>query len=218
MILDEGRRRISEEIISTCLEMNASGLNQGTSGNVSARFVDGLLITPSGVAYKDLLPDDLVYVNAHGEAEEGKVPSSEWRFHYDVLKVRKDMNAVVHTHSIHSTALAIANREIPALHYMVAAAGGHKIPCVPYATYGTQALSDHVVGALKEYKACLMQHHGLLALGTTLSKALWLAGEVEALAEMMLKLLPLGELPLLPSDEMDRVLEKFQNYGLREKS
>jgi L-fuculose-phosphate aldolase len=210
------RTRLSEEIIETCLRMNREGLNQGTSGNVSARLDGGMLITPSGRTYESLIPEDIVFVDLHGHAEPDKVPSSEWHFHLNTLKARPDVNAVVHTHAIHCTALAIRNLDIPALHYMVAAAGGSKIPCVPYATYGTEALSVHVVTGLKGHDACLMQHHGMLAVGKTLAKAYWLAQEVEVLAELYLKLLPLGEVPVLSEDEMAVVLVKFANYGLKE--
>ena len=209
------RTSLSEQIIETCLKMNRERLNQGTSGNVSTRYETGMLITPSGRTYESLVPEDMVYVDAHGHAEPNKVPSSEWRFHLDTLKARPDVMAVVHTHAIHCTALSIRNMEIPALHYMVAAAGGSKIPCVPYATYGTEALSAHVVAGLKDHDACLMQHHGMMAVGPTLAKAYWLAQEVEVLAELYLKLLPLGEVPVLGAEEMQRVLSKFANYGLK---
>ena len=212
----QAKTNLCEEIIDTCLRMNREGLNQGTSGNVSARYGKGMLITPSGRTYESLVPEDIVLVDSQGHAEPNKVPSSEWHFHLDTLKARPDVNAVVHTHAIHCTALAIKNLEIPALHYMVAAAGGSKIPCVPYATYGTEALSAHVVGGLRDHDACLMQHHGMMAVGVTLAKAYWLAQEVEVLAELYLKLLPLGEVPVLSEDEMVIVLAKFANYGLKE--
>ncbi len=209
------RMEISQQIINTCLEMSAMGLNQGTSGNISVRFGEGMLITPTSVPYDDLSPEDIVYVDAHGNAEAGKIPSSEWRFHLDILKAKPEENVVLHNHAINATAVAILNKEIPAIHYMVAAAGGKVIPCAPYATYGTQALSDYAVAALQGYKATLLQHHGMITTAKTLEKALWLAQEVEVLAKLYLSILPIMNPPPLLSDaQIDEVLIKFHGYGL----
>ncbi|WP_316860348.1 L-fuculose-phosphate aldolase [uncultured Cohaesibacter sp.] len=210
---------IRQSIIDACIEMNASGLNQGTSGNISVRCENGMLITPSGVAYDQMKPEDIVFVSNDGEYGQDQVPSSEWRFHLVSYKVRPDANAVVHNHAINAATVAILNRPIPAIHYMVAVAGGHDIPCVDYATYGTQALSDLVAGGLKDRAAILLRHHGMIATGDSLAKAMWLAIEVEALAKMYLNLLQITDQPpCLPDKEIDIVLGKIQNYGLREKS
>ena len=210
------RYELSNQIIETCLEMNRSGLNQGTSGNVSVRYQDGMLITPSGIPYTKLTPDQIVYVDGTGKTPEiNKVPSSEWRFHLDILKTRPDLHAVVHTHAIHCTALSILNREIPPLHYMIVATGSSHIPCVPYATYGSAELSQHVVEGFRKSKAILMQHHGMIAAEVRLDKALWLAHEVEVLASLMIKLLPLGEVPLLSECDIQAAMAKFSTYGLK---
>ncbi|GAM58132.1 L-fuculose phosphate aldolase [Vibrio ishigakensis] len=165
------RKKLSEKIIKTCLEMNKLGLNQGTAGNVSVKFEDGMLITPSGIAYEKLTTDSIVFVEKNGTFEKGKIPSSEWMFHLECYKARDDINAVVHNHSINCAAVSILNKPIPAIHYMVAASGTTKIPCVPYATFGTETLSAHVSDGIKKSKAILLQHHGLIACGENLDKA-----------------------------------------------
>lgn len=210
------RSRLSREIIETCLEMTRLGLNQGTAGNVSARYEQGMLITPSGIPYERLTENMIVYVDNNGKYAEGQLPSSEWRFHLAAYQTRPDANAVVHNHAIHCTAVSILNRPIPAIHYMIAAAGGNTIPCAPYATFGTQALSEFVVTALKDRKATLLQHHGLIACEVNLEKALWLAHEVEVLAQLYLSTLAITDpVPVLDDEEIAVVLEKFKTYGLR---
>ncbi|HGL6329548.1 TPA: L-fuculose-phosphate aldolase [Citrobacter amalonaticus] len=210
------RTRLSREIIETCLEMTRLGLNQGTAGNVSARYQDGMLITPSGIPYERMTEQMIVYVDNDGKYEEGKLPSSEWRFHLAAYQTRPEANAVVHNHASHCTAVSILNRPIPAIHYMIAAAGGNSIPCAPYATFGTRELSEHVVVALKNRKATLLQHHGLIACEENLQKALWLAHEVEVLAQLYMKTLAVMDpVPVLSDEEIAVVLEKFKTYGLR---
>ncbi|EPK7285861.1 TPA: L-fuculose-phosphate aldolase [Citrobacter farmeri] len=210
------RTRLSREIIETCLEMTRLGLNQGTAGNVSARYQDGMLITPSGIPYERMTEQMIVYVDNDGKYEEGKLPSSEWRFHLAAYQTRPEAHAVVHNHAIHCTAVSILNRPIPAIHYMIAAAGGNSIPCAPYATFGTRELSEHVVVALKNRKATLLKHHGLIACEANLQKALWLAHEVEVLAQLYMKTLAVVDpVPVLSDEEIAVVLEKFKTYGLR---
>lgn len=201
-------------IIETAQSMSRARLSPGRSGNVSARFKDGMLITPSGRRYEDTKPEDIVFVDADGHvpAQQGK-PSTEWHFHIAAYRARPDRHAVVHTHSTHATVLASAHRPIPAFHYMVAVAGGRDIPCVPYATFGSEALARHVADGLAARDACLMANHGQIAIGETLSAALELAFEVEDLAEQYFKVLTLGPAQLLSDDEMDVVLEKFRTYG-----
>jgi L-fuculose-phosphate aldolase len=202
-----------QSIIDHCLEMNANGLNQGTSGNISVRHDDGMLISPSGVPYNELVPEDVVYIAADGEAEGRLNPSSEWRFHLAILQSRADANAVVHNHSTYCTALAIRHMEIPALHYMIAAAGGNSIPCARYETFGSAELSKAIIEALEGRSACLMANHGMVACGPNLKKAMWLAVEVETLARQYVLSLQLGGPKLLSDAEVDRVLEKFKTYG-----
>ena len=204
---------LRQAVIDTALTMNAQGINQGTSGNVSARWGDGLLITPSGMPYDRLVPDSVVHLTMDGFHDGPLSPSSEWRFHRDILAARPEVGAIVHTHSPHATTLACLGRPIPAFHYMVAVAGGTDIRCAPYATFGTQALSDHALAALDGRAACLLANHGMIATGPDLEKALALAVEVETLAGMYWRALQIGEPVLLDGAEMSRVLEKFKSYG-----
>ena len=208
---------LRQEIIARCLEMNASGLNQGTSGNLSARSGGGMLITPSGVAYEQLAPEDIVGMNLDGTYQHRLACSSEWRFHRDIYLARPEVNAVVHAHPTYCTALAICGMEIPAVHYMIAFAGGNSIRCAPYHTYGTQELSDAALVALEGRNACLLANHGMIAVGPTLPRAMWLAIEVEALARQYVTALQVGKPNILPEDEIARVAEKVRNYGLKSK-
>ncbi len=210
--MDEARLR--QEIIDTARAMAREGLSPGTSGNVSARLGEGMLITPTGMAYADLTPPDIVFVDAQGEpAPGGRKPSSEWRFHLAAYRTRADARAVVHAHSLNATALACARKPIPAFHYMVAVAGGKDIPLAGYATFGTRKLAEHVARALKKRKACLMANHGQIACGATLGGALDLAREVEALAAQYVTVLQAGKPKLLGDAEMKKVLKRFASYG-----
>src|SRR5450432_4432306 len=172
------------EIIATAVRMNERRINSGKSGNVSARTETGFLITPTGLRYESMRPEDVVAVTFAGVASGPRLPSSEWRFHRDIYVDRPDAGAIVHAHSSFATALACLGRGIPAFHYMIAVAGGKDIRCAPYATFGTQELSDSVVGALADRRACLMSHHGMIAFSETLAAAFALAVEVETLSAM----------------------------------
>ena len=209
---------VRQSIIDACREMSAAGINQGTSGNISVRTQDGMLLTPSGLPYDRMTPDNIVAMKWDGSwtASAGCVPSTEWRFHLDILKSKPEVNAVVHAHPIFCTVMAIMHRPIPAIHYMIAVAGGNDIPCAPYAQYGTKELSDVAVEALRHRRACLLAHHGLIAIGPNLRKALWLAVEVEVLAKQYHGCLQLGPPPLLPDEEIDSILKRWGQYGLRD--
>jgi len=209
---------LKHALIRTARAMAAQGLNQGTSGNVSVRLPEGagLLLTPSGVDYAALRPGDVVAMGWDGRwrAAPGRRPSSEWRVHRDILAARGEVGAVVHAHPVHATALAVHGRGIGAFHYMVAAAGGRDIRCAGYATFGTQALSDLVLAALEDRRACLMAHHGMIACGADLGRALALAVEVETLAAQYIAALALGPPPELSEHEIGAVLEKMAaGYG-----
>ena len=207
---------LARSVIETARAMNASGINQGKSGNVSARGSDAgiMLITPSGVGYDDLTPDDIVPVDIEsGEARGRLLPSSEWRMHRDIYRARPEAGAIVHTHSTFCTALACRREGIPAFHYMVAMAGGTDIRCAPYATFGTQALSDHMVAALENRNACLLANHGMICFDATADKALELAIEVETLARQYWHACQGGTPTILSEAQMAEVLEKFKTYG-----
>lgn len=218
--MHDHERAARQSLIDHCRAMNASGLSLNKSGNASLRWGDGLLITPTGRAYDRLLPEDIVYMDADGGCPPGQlIPSSEWRFHCDILRAFPDTNAVVHVHSTHATALACLGEGIPAFHYMVAVAGGDRIPCADYATFGTGELSDNVLHALKSgLRACLMANHGQVTTGKTLAEAYALAEEVENLARQYMLARTLGPTRNLPSEEMAVVLEKFRHYGQQRKT
>jgi L-fuculose-phosphate aldolase len=205
-------------IVAACRHMNAIGLNQGTSGNISARFGDRMLITPSGVPYGDMTADDLAAMPIEGEygSWDGPLaPSTEWRFHLDITRARPEVGAIVHAHSTFATALAIARKEIPACHYMIAAAGGPTIRCASYATYGTKELSDNALQALEDRTACLLANHGMIATGPNLDKAMWLAVELETIARQYVVSLSIGGPVLLSDAEIAKVTEGFRSYGPR---
>ena len=202
-------------IIATAIQMNERRINCGTSGNVSARTETGYLITPSGLPYESMRPEDIVAVTLGGAVTGPRLPSSEWRFHRDIYVDRPDAGAIVHAHSSFATSLACLGRGIPAFHYMVAVAGGKDIRCAPYATFGTQELSDGALVALSGRRACLLANHGMIAVDASLEAALALAIEVEALAEQYWRTLQIGAPNLLSDAEMNIVLEKFKSYGQR---
>ena len=215
---NNNRKDLSKQIISACLKMREDGVNQGTAGNISVRFKDGMLITPSGMPYEIMKPEDIVFVNSKGGAEKDKIPSSEWRFHLSILKDNPNFNAVIHNHAVYSSMVSILNIDyIPAIHYMVGVAGGNKIPCAKYATYGTQELCDNISIAMKGYKACILNNHGLVASDETLQKAYHVMMEVENLARLYIGVKTIGDFSILPDSEMEIVLEKFKNYGLNVK-
>jgi L-fuculose-phosphate aldolase len=206
-------REKRQSIIDACLRMNVLGINQGTSGNISLRHGDGMLITPTSTPYEAMKPEQIVYMHLDGNHDPAQRPSSEWRFHRDILKARPEVEAIVHTHPPYSTMLAIMGMEIPAVHYMVAVAGGDTIRCAPYATFGTQELSEHAVRALEGRLACLLEHHGMIAVGPSLPKAMWLAVEVETLARQYHGCLQIGTPPLLSKEEIEKVRVRMAGYG-----
>jgi L-fuculose-phosphate aldolase len=212
-MLTASERQKRQSIIDACRRMNAVGLNQGTSGNISLRHGEGMLITPTSLPYDAMQPDQIVFMAWDGAHDAGQRPSSEWRFHLDILKARPEINAVVHAHPPYSTTLAIMGLQIPPLHYMVAVAGGDTIRCAPYATFGTAELSRHAVAALEDRLACLLAHHGMIAIGPSLDKAMWLAVEVETLARQYHGCLQIGTPPLLSKAEIENVRRRIAGYG-----
>jgi L-fuculose-phosphate aldolase len=206
------------ELLDTARAMNAKGINHGMSGNASVRVEGGFLITPSGMDYDRSAPEDLVFMQMDGSWQGNRKPSSEWRFHRDIYAQRSDAGAILHAHSPRATALACLSLGIPAFHYMVAMAGGRDIRCAPYATYGTEELSNYALEALEDRKACLLAHHGMIAFDQDLPRALALAVEVESLAGIYAEVRSLGEPVLLSDAEMDHVVEKFKGYGANAQS
>jgi L-fuculose-phosphate aldolase len=200
-------------LADTARQSVARGLNSGSAGNVSVRLDHGFLVTPSGLPGDRLGPEQMVFVDMEGHAACPLKPSSEWRIHRDIYRARSEVKAVVHAHSPHAVSLACLRRDIPPFHYMVAAAGGKDIRCAAYATFGTQALSDAVLDALRDRRACLMANHGLVAVGDSLQAALNLALEVEELCAQYWRATLMGSPVILSDAEMDEVLERFKHYG-----
>jgi L-fuculose-phosphate aldolase len=201
------------QLLHAARELNRLGLNKGSSGNAGIRLADGLLVTPSGVPADQLTENSMVYMQWDGTPEAGKKPSSEWRMHRDILQARPEVNAIVHCHSMFATTIACLGRDVPPFHYMIAVVGGDNIRCAPYALFGTQALSDSALPALQDRKACLLAHHGMLALGQDVAQALAIAVEVEDLCQQYWRLLQLGEPPLLSAEQMQQVQVQFKDYG-----
>lgn len=213
---EEGKRAA---IVAAALELERLGLNHGSAGNLSMRECDWALVTPSGVGAKELRAGDIARMtlaDPDGAYEGPLPPSSEWRFHLDIYRARPDVNAIIHIHSPYATTLATMRREIPAVHYMIAAFGGPSVRCVDYASYGTAALSALVVEGLKDRDGVLLANHGAIVTGETMRKTLWRAVELEALARVYYLGALAGEPVVLPDDEIMRTVERFRNYGPRE--
>ena len=212
--MSDGEMEKRQAVIEFCRALNSTGLNQGTSGNISIRHKDGMLISPTSRPYSSLEPEDIVFVDAEANPTGKYEPSSEWRFHKDILDSRRDVNAVVHAHPTYCTTLAIMGMRIPAIHYMLAVFGGPTIRCAPYEIYGSDALSKAALAALEGRKACLLAHHGMISVGSSIEQAFWLAGELEALARQYHGCLVLGEPPLLTDQQIQDVINKINGYGL----
>ena len=201
------------------IKLNTLGLNHGATGNCSIRKEEGFLISPSGISNDSLKPEHIVLMKMDGTLVNPKKlqPSSEWLFHRDIFTSRKDVNAVVHTHSVYASALSVLGAAIPQFHYMIAVTGGKEIPCAQYAMFGTQELSDNILKSLGKQKACLMSNHGLITVGTDLKEAVDIAEEVEHLSKMYVKANMPRKPHLLSDKEMDDVLKRFQSYGVWKK-
>jgi L-fuculose-phosphate aldolase len=204
---------LRRDLIAHARKLTSSGLTRNTSGNLSHRVAGGFLVTPSGMDYDRLEPEDIVFVDFAGQATGRRLPSSEWHFHREILARRDEVSVVLHAHSPFATSVACLREGIPAFHYMVAVAGGADIRCAPYATFGTEELSRLAVAALDGRKACLLGNHGQISLGTNFASAHKLAVEVETLAEMYWRARQIGVPIILDAAEMAIVLEKFRSYG-----
>ena len=202
-----------EQLLTIAQKLIAAGLNKGTAGNASVRCKGGFLVTPSGMVVEDMTAASMVKMQFDGSFELDKIPSSEWRFHRDILNNRPEINAVIHTHSMFATTLACLHKDIPPFHYMIAVAGGDTIRCAPYALFGSQALSDNALAALIDRKACLLANHGMIALGRDLEDAFAVTIEVENLCEQYWRALQLGEPHILSEADMRDVFQQFKGYG-----
>ncbi len=215
--MTKAERAARQEIIDRCREMNSNGINQGTSGNISARHGDRMLISPSAIPYDEMMPEMIASLRLDGDGEwEGpKKPSTEWRFHYTLMRERPEANAIVHAHPTYCTTLAIARMEIPACHYMIAAFGGNNVRCAGYATFGTEKLSRLAADAMKDRTACLLANHGMIVIGENLAKAMWRAVELETIARQYYLSLQLKGMAVLSDALIDETIAGFASYGLQ---
>lgn len=208
--------RLRDELVTTAKRMSELGLTPGMSGNVSVRGPSGILVTPSGMPYSELRPDDAVEIKHDGTLRPGqRTPSTEWRLHRDILGARQDVQAIVHTHSLYCTTISMLRRSIPAVHYMIVLAGSDEIPCAEYATFGSSQLALNAVSALRGADACLLANHGMVALGQSLPAALKLAAEVETLASQYWHAAQVGSPHVLDREELMKVRDRFAEYGQR---
>ena len=210
---------LRKTIIELCLWMNQSGLNQGTSGNISARYKDVMLITPSAIPYSKMTPDMIATFDlkgTYGTWDGPLKPSTEWRFHLDIMLSRPEVGAIVHTHATYCTVLAIARKSIPACHYMMAAFGGTDVRCADYARYGTEELSAYALKALENRTACLLANHGMIATGANLEKAMWAAVELETIAKQYYHSLLIGGPVILTDAQIAETMKGFSSYGLQD--
>lgn len=216
----ESELSVRQDIIDQCCWMNAKGLNQGTSGNISLRTGDAVLITPTSIPYEEMKPEQIVKMHltgAYGAYEGPTKPSAEWRFHMDILSSRSDVGAVVHTHSTYATAFSMLRQDIPACHYMIAVFGGPSVRCSEYAIFGSDELSAYVIAALENRTACLLGSHGMLACGKTLKEAMWRAVELETLAHQYHLALQIGKPVIMTDEHVQEVADKMKTgYGVWE--
>jgi L-fuculose-phosphate aldolase len=204
---------LKKKIIWVCRRMNEMGINQCTSGNVSARTEEGFIITASGIPYDVMDDQHIVEMDLDGGYYGKYLPSTEWRMHMDIFKARPEAGAIVHTHSIYATALATLRKDIPPFHYMIGVTGGSTLRVSDYAEFGTQALSDTMLAALKDRSACLLANHGQIVFGPNLDRALWLAGEIETLCQQYWAACLAGKPVILSDAQMKTVLARFKSYG-----
>ncbi len=214
----KAERELRAEIVQRCQEMNSCGINQGTSGNISVRYEDRMLISPSAVQYDTMTPEmiaSLALEDSSGHWEGPLRPSTEWRMHQQLLVERADAAAVIHAHPTYCTTLAIARKEIPACHYMVAAFGGNSVRCAGYERYGTAALATVAAKAMRDRTACLLANHGMITIGESLAKAMWRAIELETIARQYFLSLTIGGPVLLGDDAIEETLASFAGYGMQ---
>lgn len=204
---------LRQALIAAARRLVREGLTRNTTGNISHRVTGGLLVTPTGMVYDDLEPEDIVFIDQEGRAQGRRLPSSEWRMHFDILAARPEAVVVLHAHAPFCTSLACLRLGIPSFHYMVAVLGGADIRCAPYATFGTEALSSLAVTALEGRKGCLLANHGMVTVAPGFDEAFRLGIELETLAEMYWRARQIGEPVLLDAQEMAVVVEKFRTYG-----
>ncbi len=211
--IDARELEVRADMIRVCLRMVELGINQGTAGNISVRRGERFLVTPSAIPYEEMRPEQIAEMDYDGHYAGPSPPTSEWRFHREIMRRRPDAGAVIHTHSVYSTAVACLRRDLPAIHYYIVAAGGPTVRCAPYATFGTQELAENAVEALVDRNACLLANHGMIVLGANLAEALKRTFDLELVARQYIYASQIGEPFVIPDDEVERVRVKMLGYG-----
>lgn len=217
--MDQNEKKLREALVEKARWMNASGLNQSTSGNLSARCGGSMLITPSSIPYEIMQPSMIAKMPIEGDYgtyDGTHRPSTEWRFHLDIMRARPEVGGIVHTHSTFATVLAIARKPIPSCHYMIAAFGGMDVRVADYATYGTKELADNALKALEGRTGCLLANHGMIAMGGDIERAMWLAVELETIAKQYFYSLQIGGPVLLPESAIEDTMRSFDSYGVQD--
>lgn len=213
-------RQARELLVAYSRRMSAEGLSTGTSGNLSIYDPEeGLMaITPSGLDYNALTPEDIVVTDLDAHVVEGKwKPSSEWALHTLFYRRHPSARAVVHTHSMYCTTLAVLGRPLRAVHYAIAAAGTTEVPCAPYRLFGTEALAAQAVETCGDGKAVLLGNHGLVVWQESLPKAYDLARDLEFVAELQWRACAVGTPNVLTDGQMAAALKRFETYGQQPK-
>ena len=211
--MNKQEENIRKSIIDASLLLEKKKLNQGKSGNISIRWKNGMLITPSGIPYEGMKVKDIVFVDNEGKSEGIWKPSIEWKFHLDILKTRKDFNVVIHNHPAYGSGMSMLRKDIKAYHYMIAFMGGDTVRCSTFAPPGTQELSKAVLKALKDRKACLLANHGAITCGTDIEEALLLTEELEALCKQITIANINGKPKLVENKYMKVIIEAIKSYG-----
>lgn len=211
--MNKAEEKIRNKIIDTAKKLGLKKLNHGKAGNISVRWKDGLLITPSGISYDKIKPKDIVFIDKNKSHHGIKKPSIETPFHFDIIKNKKDVNCVVHTHAPYASGFSILGKPIPCYHYMIAFFGGDDIPCAKFAIPGSQELSNYAVNALKNRKACLLANHGVIITGKDIDEAAFLAEELETLCKQITIAKINGTAKLVGKRDMKKIIEAVKTYG-----
>lgn len=207
-------QELRREVVEAVAHLEAIGFNHGSSGNVSCRLGERVLITPTGASSASLTPDKLVVVDLEGGVEGPGLPSSEWQMHTEIFKARSAAQAVVHTHADACVALSCLRESLPPFHYMIAGFGGNDVRCARYEAFGSEALALAAVEALEGRSACLLANHGMIAFGSSVAHAVGQTVKLETLVRQYLMARQIGTPVLLGDAEMEAVRERYRHYGV----
>ena len=203
------------ELVAAYRQVADLGLNQLASGNLSIRFADGMLISPTGASGEAITEEALVFVDSAGRWDAGRRPSSEWRMHASIYRDVPSANAVVHTHSDYCVAVACQNMPLPGFHYLIGLFGGDDVPCVPYTTFGGEALAEAAAAVLSDRKACLLANHGMIAQAPSMKAAVGLAQRLEIMCRQYVLTRQLGQPTLLTETHWQEFFAKVKQASYR---